>query len=135
MAKSLLTATMFAPAVVLALALSNVTAGAQDAVVRKPLQKSEFPTDLFASHLMLITVAPGGVVARHTHPGIEMGYLQEGKATMVIGDQPEIKLKAGDSYLIPAGAPHSAKNTGTTPIKIIGTFVVEKAKPLAAPAP
>jgi quercetin dioxygenase-like cupin family protein len=84
---------------------------------------------------MQITVAPGGLVARHTHPGIEMGYMQEGEATLLIEGQPEIQMKPGDSYSIPAGAIHSAKNTGTVPVKIIGTFVVEKAKPLATPAP
>ena len=118
-----------------AVAFSAPAALAQDAIVRKPLQKSEFPGDLFASHMMLVTVAPGGVVARHTHPGIEMGYVQEGEATLVIEGQPEILLKSGNSYSIPAGAIHTAKNTGTVPVKIIGTFVVEKAKPLATPAP
>jgi quercetin dioxygenase-like cupin family protein len=127
--------TLLAAVVALGFALSTSAASAQDAIVRKPMQKSEFPGDLFASHLMLITVAPGGVVARHTHPGIEMGYVQEGEATMVIEGQPEFTIKAGDSYLIPAGAIHSAKNIGTVPMKIVGTFVVEKAKPLATPAP
>jgi quercetin dioxygenase-like cupin family protein len=121
--------------VALGLVFCASAALAQDAIVRKPMQKSEFPGDLFASHLMLITVAPGGVVARHTHPGIEMGYVQEGEASMLIEGQPEFTIKAGDSYSIPAGAVHSAKNIGTVPMKIIGTFVVEKAKPLAAPAP
>ena len=119
----------------IAFALAVPAAFAQDAIVRKPLQKSEFPGDLFASHLMLITVAPGAVVARHTHPGIEMGYVQEGEATLTIEGKPEIQLKSGDSYSIPAGAIHAAKNTGTVLVKIIGTFVVDKAKPLATPAP
>lgn len=111
-----------------------VAAIAQDAIVRTPLQKSDFPGSEHATHLMQITVAPGGIVAPHTHPGIEMGYVQEGVAVMSIAGQPDRTLKAGDSYLVPAGVVHSAKNTGTTPIKIIGTFVVEKSKPLASPA-
>ena len=107
---------------------------AQDAVVRTPLQKSEFPGAEHATHLMVVTVAPGGLVAPHTHPGIEMGYLQEGEAVLSVAGQPDRQLKAGDSYLIPAGAVHSAKNTGSTPVKVIASFVVEKAKPLASPA-
>ncbi len=116
------------------LSVLAVAAIAQDAIVRTPLQKSDFPGAEHATHMMLITVAPGGVVAPHTHPGIEMGYVQEGQAVMSVAGQPDRQLKAGDSYLVPAGTVHSAKNTGTTPIKIIGTFVVEKAKPLASPA-
>lgn len=111
-----------------------VGAIAQDAVVRTPLQKSDYPGMEHATHLMLITVAPGGVVAPHTHPGIETGYVIDGEAEMSIAGQPDRKLKAGDTFLVPAGAVHSAKNTGTTPIRIVGTFVVEKSKPLASPA-
>ncbi len=107
---------------------------AQDAVVRTPLQKSDFPGAEHATHMMVVTVAAGGVVGAHTHPGIEMGYVQEGEAVMSIAGQPDRTLKAGDSYLIPAGAVHSAKNVGTTPIKIVATFVVDKSKPLASPA-
>ena len=72
-------------------------------------------------------------VAPHTHPGIEMGYLVEGEGLMSIAGQPDRQVKAGDSYLIPAGVVHSAKNTGKTPIRIVGSFVVEKSKPLATP--
>ena len=107
----------------------------KDAIVRTPLQTSEYPGPLHMSHLMHIMVAPGGLVPRHTHPGIEMGFVQEGEGTLTIEGSPELVLKAGLSYSVPAGAVHSAKNTGTIPLKIIGTFVVEKAKPLATPAP
>lgn len=117
----------------LAVSLVEVRAIAQDAIVRTPLEKSEYPGPEHVSHLMRITVAPGAVVAPHTHPGIEMGYLVEGEASMSIAGQPDRQLKAGDTYLVPAGVVHSAKNTGTTPIMIVGTFVVEKSKPLATP--
>jgi quercetin dioxygenase-like cupin family protein len=118
-----------------ALAAGVAQAQAPEAIVRTPLQKSEYPGPLHMSHLMQIVVAPGGVVPRHTHPGIEMGVVQEGEGSLLIEGSPELALKAGSSYAIPPGAIHSAKNTGTTPLKIIGTFVVEKAKPLASPAP
>lgn len=84
--------------------------------------------------MMLITVAPGGFVAPHAHPGIEMGYVLEGEAVMSVAGQPDPTVKAGDSYLTPAGVVHSAKATGPTPVRIVGTFVVDKSKPLASPA-
>lgn len=111
-----------------------VAAVAQDAIVRAPLQKSDYPGTAHVSHLMKVTVAPGGVVAPHTHPGIEMGYVVAGEAVMSIAGQPDRTIKAGDSYLVPAGVVHSAKSTGSVPIEIIGTFVVEKGKPLASAA-
>ncbi len=126
--------TSFTAAVLVgAILTAAAVAIAQDAIVRTPLQKSDFP-DAHASHLMLVTVAPGGVVPPHTHPGVEMGYLQEGEAVLSIAGQPDQQLKAGASYLIPANTVHSARNTGTTPIKIVAAFVVDKTKPLASPA-
>lgn len=108
---------------------------AQDALVRTPLQKSEFPGDTHVSHIVLITVAPGATIARHTHPGIEMGYVLEGEAIQTIEGKPDLTLKAGDSYAIPAGAVHGGKNIGDKPLKVVVTLVVDKSKPLTTPAP
>ena len=47
--------------------------------------------------------------------------------------QPDRPLKVGDSYQIPAGAPHDARS-GPEGAKVIATYVVEKGKPLASPA-
>jgi quercetin dioxygenase-like cupin family protein len=124
---------IFAVAISGAVATAGALALAQGPIDRKPLQKDDFPA-AHATHMMLITVAPGGVVAPHTHPGIEMGYVLDGEAVMSVAGQPDRTVKAGDSYLIPAGVVHSAKATGSTPIRIVGTFVVDKAKPLASPA-
>ena len=39
-------------------------------------------------------------------------------------------LKAGDVLFIPAGTIHSAKNIGSSNAAELGTYVVEKGKPL-----
>jgi quercetin dioxygenase-like cupin family protein len=78
-------------------------------------------------------LAAGGTSARHTHPGEEFGYVISGTATLDIAGQPAKTLKAGDVFFIPANAPHTARNTGATPWKIIGTYFVETGKPLATP--
>jgi quercetin dioxygenase-like cupin family protein len=122
-----------AGAVSVATLVAGALAFAQGAIERKPLQKDDFPA-AHATHMMLITVAPGGFVAPHTHPGIEMGYILEGEAVMSVAGQPDRTVKAGDSYLIPSGVVHSAKVTGSGPIRIVGSFVVDKARPLASPA-
>ena len=81
-----------------------------------------------------VEVAPGILAGRHTHPGDEISYVLEGEGELLIDGEPPRKLKAGDAFVIPAGTVHDAKNTGTVPMKLIGTFVVEKGQPLAAPA-
>lgn len=50
------------------------------------------------------------------------------------GQAPRV-VKAGESFVIPAGTVHDAHNAGNMPTKLIGVYVVEKGKPLATPAP
>ena len=53
---------------------------------------------------------------------------------MIVEGQPDRTLKAGDSYMIPAGAKHDVKSVGSMPAKAVSVFVVDKSKPLASPA-
>jgi len=82
-----------------------------------------------------IEVAPGAKAGRHTHPGDEISYVLEGEAQLLIDGLTPRTVKAGESFVIPAGVVHDAHNPGSTPIKLVGVFVVEKGKPLASPAP
>ena len=82
-----------------------------------------------------VEVAPGARAGRHTHPGDEISYVAEGEGEILIDGQPARKVKAGDGFVIPAGAKHDAHNTGSMPLKLVAVYVVEKGKPLAPPAP
>ena len=82
-----------------------------------------------------VEVAPGGKAGRHTHPGDEISYVLEGESTLLIDGQPPRRVKAGESFVIPAGVVHDAHNDTDKPVKLIGVYVVEKGKPLATPAP
>ena len=82
-----------------------------------------------------VEVAPGARAGRHTHPGDEISYVMEGEATLLVDGQPPRVVKAGESFIVPAGTVHDAHNAGSTPIKLVGVYVVEKGKPLATPAP
>ena len=82
-----------------------------------------------------VEVAPGARAGRHTHPGDEISYVLEGEAELLIDGQPPRIVKAGESFVIPAGVVHDAHNNSSAPIKLVGVYVVEKGKPLATPAP
>jgi|SRR5258706_8108429 len=82
-----------------------------------------------------VEVAPGAHAGRHTHPGDEISYVLEGEAELLIDGQPPRIVKAGESFVIPAGTVHDAHNASAVPVRLIGVFVVEKGKPLASPAP
>jgi quercetin dioxygenase-like cupin family protein len=82
-----------------------------------------------------VEIAPGGYAGRHTHPGDEISYIMEGQGEVLMEGQPPLKVKSGDGFVIPAGVKHDAHNTGSSPLKLVGVYVVEKGKPLATPAP
>jgi quercetin dioxygenase-like cupin family protein len=73
----------------------------------------------------------GAGVGKHTHPGEEISYVLEGQVVLEMDGKPPLTLKPGDVFFVPAGQVHSAKNTGTTPAKVLSTYIVEKGKPLA----
>jgi quercetin dioxygenase-like cupin family protein len=80
-----------------------------------------------------VELTPGAVIARHTHPGHEGSYVIEGALDFEIDGQPKLALKAGDSFLVPAGVPHGGTN-GPARSRLFATYVVDKDKPLASPA-
>ena len=82
-----------------------------------------------------VEIAAGARAARHTHPGDEISYVAEGEVELLIDGQPPRIVKAGESFVIPAGTVHEAHNAGTVPVKLVGVYVLEKGKPLATPAP
>jgi len=118
----------------LALVAGAAGALAEEAYVRQPLQKSEYPAG-YESHIMLVTSAPGALLPRHVHPGVELSYVVEGELTVTIEGKPDLVVKAGSSFSVPPGVIHSARNTASTPTKVIAAFVVERGKPVASPAP
>lgn len=83
--------------------------------------------------LMKIELPAGGLAPRHTHPGDEVSYVTDGEIEITIDGQAPVRMKAGQGFSIPAGKVHQARNPGTVPVHLIGTYVVEKGKPIATP--
>ena len=89
----------------------------------------------YEAHMGAVAIPPGGVIAWHTHFGDEIGYVAEGEIEFELDGEAMQKLKAGDSFFAPAGKRHTARNSGTTVARAVATWVVEKGKSLATPAP
>ena len=119
---------------VIGFACAGVALAQQAGIKRTPLQKAEFP-DGYATVTAMAEVPAGGSPGRHTHPGLEIGYILEGEADLLVDGQPARHLKPGDSYQIAAGTVHDALVSGDKALKFIGIYVVDKTRPLASPAP
>ena len=77
-----------------------------------------------------VDIDPGAAFPKHTHPGEEIIYVIEGSLEYEVEGKPPVTLKAGEVLFVPAGAVHSAKNVGSGNGAELGTYVVEKGKPL-----
>jgi quercetin dioxygenase-like cupin family protein len=104
-------------------------------ITRTQLQRLDFPPDRYASILMKGVIVPHGLVARHTHPGVEIGYVEAGQALLSVEGQPDRRLARGDSFSIPPRTPHSLRNLTAGPLIVLSTYVVERGQPLSTPAP
>ena len=86
--------------------------------------------------IYIADVMPGAEGARHTHYGDEFVYILEGSLIVTPDGKAPITLKQGETaHLAPADGIHAAKNGSTSePAKVLIVLVVEKGKPLSAPA-
>ena len=125
------TATVIATTLVLA----GIVVGAQTpAFKRTVLQQADISVPGREVVTAVAEFQPGATPGRHTHAGEEVGYVIDGTISLEQEGKPAVTLKAGQSFLIPAGTIHNATNTGSGVAKILATYIVEKGKPLATPA-
>jgi quercetin dioxygenase-like cupin family protein len=103
-------------------------------LTRKILAQMDGPMPGYVTVNAEVEIEPGVFIARHTHPGIESGYLLEGGIDLAIQGQPTRSLKPGDGFQVPAETPHAGGKNGDKKTKLAVTYVVEKGKPLASPA-
>jgi quercetin dioxygenase-like cupin family protein len=83
----------------------------------------------------LVEFQPNGTPGPHTHPGEEVGYVVDGSIRIEIAGRPAATLNAGQGFLIPANTVHNAVNVSASNAHLVATYIVEKGKPLATPAP
>jgi quercetin dioxygenase-like cupin family protein len=129
-------------AIVVAL-VAGVVAGAglerallaqQAGITRTVLQRVDDPgAKTHEAVMAAVDLQPAATSGRHLHHGIEIGYVLDGTIVLEHQGRPPVTKKAGEYFQIDAAAPHEAKNSGKTPVKILAIYVVEKGKPIAEP--
>jgi quercetin dioxygenase-like cupin family protein len=119
----------------LSLSVAAQQPAAPAAIKRTPLQKVDVPGSPNMETITGIAeIMPNVNIGRHTHAGVETGYVIEGAITLLVDGKQPLSLKPGDSYQVPVNAIHDAKS-GESGAKILAVYIVEKGKPLASPAP
>ncbi len=122
-----------------ALALTAVLGSAAiaqpSAVHKSTLQTMAFPNPTYNTVTVRALVDHGGIVARHTHPGVEMAYIVSGEALVKIEGRPDQTVPPGGSFAVPPQTPHSVQNVGPGALTILSTYVVDRSKPILTPSP
>jgi quercetin dioxygenase-like cupin family protein len=126
--KLLITAAVVAPVIAVS-ALAQ-----QSPIKRTMLQTVDFPAG-YNVVTAIAEIAPGNCAGRHTHPGVESTYVMEGAILLKVAGQPDRTFKAGESFQVPANTPHDGCTVPGQVFKVLATYIVEKGKPLASPAP
>ena len=102
-------------------------------IKRTILQKTDVPGTNLELIYATVEIAAGFKAGRHSHPGVVMAQVVEGEFWIHFDGQPEKILRAGESLTVPDRAIHNegALDKAT---KLSAVYVLEKGKPLAAPA-
>ena len=69
-------------------------------------------------------IAPGGELALHRHPPLELYYFLEGTGIVTL-DRDDHVVRPGSTVYIPGGTPHRIRNNGTTLLKLFYVFPVD----------
>lgn len=122
-------------AILTALLLCSAAALAQNPGLRRAVvTKADVAAPGREAVVARVEVDPGAFAGRHSHPGDEISYVLEGEGELLVDGQDPRRVKAGEAFVIPAGTIHDAHNVGSTTMKLVGVYVVDKGKPLATPA-
>jgi quercetin dioxygenase-like cupin family protein len=123
------------PQLILIVMFAAVAAQAQAGTIRRTvIQKADVSVPGREAVVAKVELDEGVAAGRHSHPGDEISYVLEGEGELLIDGEDPRRVKAGESFVIPAGTVHDAVNTGKGPMKLVGVYVVDKGKPLATPA-
>src|SRR4051794_6280615 len=121
---------MMAVAVAVLFAGNGLAQAQQPGVKRTDLQQHDLSIPGREVVQVRVDIGPGVLAPNHSHPGEEIVYVIEGLLEYQLESRPPVTLKAGDALLIPPGTIHAVKNVGSSNAAELGTYFVEKGKPL-----
>lgn len=107
-------------------------ASAQDVINRVELDRQ--PLSNVAGYEVVvsrITLAPGGAIPLHTHPGDEHAVVLEG-GTVRLPNGKEVTFEEGKKLFFPEGLVHGGLvSTNAAPMVVLTTHIVRAGEPLS----
>jgi len=100
---------------------------------RQELKRADLATSPSMEVITSISeIRKGESVPRHTHPGVETGYVLQGSMVQLPG-QPPFMMQTGSTFMNLRGVPHAGFTVvGDQTLKLLTVHVVDEDKPLYA---
>jgi quercetin dioxygenase-like cupin family protein len=84
---------------------------------------------------MIIEIPPGGTTPLHRHPVPSIAYMLQGELEVRTDSGIVNRYKTGDTFLETIGRTHQGFNVGTTPVRILVTYIGVKGEAVTVAAP
>jgi quercetin dioxygenase-like cupin family protein len=98
--------------------------------MRRDLQRHNLSVPNHEVYQAEVSLKPGVLFPRHSHPGEEVIYVLKGTWVYELDGQRPVTVKAGEVLFIPDGVVHSARNIGTDVGIELATYILRKGEPL-----
>lgn len=96
----------------------------------KPLQVSPITGDDKKELVLLsVSIAPGGAVPMHTHPGDCIGSVVEGTVELLVEGQAPRRVSVGEAYNNLRGTVHGFRNVGEGHARLLNNLAADKGAP------
>jgi quercetin dioxygenase-like cupin family protein len=96
---------------------------------RQELKRADLSSDMEVV-TSISEIRKGETVPRHSHHGIETGYVVQGSMVQLPGQAPTM-MQTGSSFMNLRDVPHAGFTVvGDQPLKLLTVHVVDKSKPL-----
>jgi quercetin dioxygenase-like cupin family protein len=93
-----------------------------------------YPTGTPEVTTMIIEIAPGATTPLHRHPVPSIAYMLQGDLEVKAEGGVLNRYKTGDAFAETVGRAHQGTNVGTTPVRILVTYIGAKGEPLTIEA-
>jgi len=96
----------------------------------------DVPQDMGAQvvHVLTRDIPAGAQIPWHTHPGVEIAYVETGQVEISMDGKATRNLVPGESFMVPRGTVHAGRNIGAYPARLVITYVVDSGEPLRSAA-
>ena len=84
---------------------------------------------------MIVEIARGASTTPHRHPVPSIAYMLQGELEVRADGGIVNRYKTGDTFLETIGRTHQGFNVGTTPVRILVSYIGVKGEPITVAAP